>query len=173
VRHQRVRDAKEDLWLALAAGEIQATAVHGADGPVILIEQVEWHHLRPFQTLNADYLSYEHGPGGVAYTRVKFLRPQIVKRWPVSAVTEGKPESPVATPRNPGGRPRAYNWDEVMHECVRLANLPDGLPERPQLVEHLQHWFLDRYESEPAVSVIYERIAPLYKHVGDNRKSSK
>lgn len=46
-------------------------------------------------------------------------------------------------PKHPGGRPPEIDWDEIWIEIVRLANLPDGLPERHELKKHIEQWLED------------------------------
>lgn len=69
-----------------------------------------------------------------------------------------------AAPRGRGGRPPKYKWDEFYLELIRLANTPDGLPEKQaDLERHMAEWCALAWGQEPAPSVIRSKLAPLYK----------
>ncbi len=47
--------------------------------------------------------------------------------------------------KNKGGRPREYDWDAFTIELIRVANTPDGLPEKQsKLVVKMQEWCFDK-----------------------------
>jgi hypothetical protein len=80
---------------------------------------------------------------------------------PASQTTE---ESRFEMPnlRNLGGRPRKYDWDAFAAEMMRIANTPDGLPDRHTLTEQMKNWCTENFAEEPADSAIRDRISKLY-----------
>ena len=67
--------------------------------------------------------------------------------------------------KSKGGRNPTHDWNACIGEIVRLANTPDGLPERPELIEHLKEWFSSRFTSEPSPSQLYEKVRPIYEYL--------
>jgi hypothetical protein len=69
--------------------------------------------------------------------------------------------------RNSGGRPEQFNWLVFDREVVRLANTPDGLPSRRDLMKHMLDWCTREWGDEaPGVSTVRERVAGLYPDPG-------
>ncbi len=66
-------------------------------------------------------------------------------------------------PKHPGGRPLKYDWNAFTRELLRLANTPDGLPDRPALMRLMMDWCSNTWGADnvPAESVVRERIANL------------
>ena len=66
--------------------------------------------------------------------------------------------------KNSGGGPPKYDWDAFYCEVVRIANTPDGLPEkRADLQRQMAEWFQDTYAMEPAESEIKKRVRRIYQ----------
>ncbi len=66
-------------------------------------------------------------------------------------------------PRKKGGRPEKYDWDEFWIEVARIANLPDGLPERQgKLVRDMLDWCAKTWEEIPGETTVKDRIRRLY-----------
>ena len=64
------------------------------------------------------------------------------------------------------GRPRTYDWDEFHREVIRIANSPDGLPDRPADLERMMAtWCLSCWGKEPVSSMIRKKISEIYQHV--------
>lgn len=61
-----------------------------------------------------------------------------------------------------GGRPPKWDWDGFAREMVRLANTPNGLPDRRATAEHMRKWCASEWGCEPADSVLRDKIARLY-----------
>lgn len=62
------------------------------------------------------------------------------------------------------GRPRKYDWDRFYVELAVKADL-DGLPDAQAACEQwAQTWFEKIYTDSPAVSLIREKVAPIYSH---------
>jgi hypothetical protein len=61
---------------------------------------------------------------------------------------------------NGPGRPRKYDREAALAECVRLANMPDGLPEEADLKKHLVDWFAqrDEYPGKTTIDEIVRKI---------------
>lgn len=62
------------------------------------------------------------------------------------------------------GRPREWDWDDIHGEIVRIANTPDGLPEKQAA---LQRTIMDycqlTFGKEPSPSTVSEKIAAVYR----------
>lgn len=78
---------------------------------------------------------------------------------PLSAET---PPAIVPADKNTGGRPPRYDWDAFIREMMRLANQPDGLPDRAALTKIMVGWCMEAWGSAPADSVTRDRIARWY-----------
>ncbi len=64
----------------------------------------------------------------------------------------------------PQGRPAKYSWDDFWREVVRRGDL-DGLPEKQADLENqMLQWCQDQWGESPVVSVIRDKLAPLYRH---------
>lgn len=62
------------------------------------------------------------------------------------------------------GRPEKWNWSEIMSEIVLLAASDSGLPKtQAELESWIAEKCLDLYGSEPGISTIRSRIAPIYQ----------
>jgi hypothetical protein len=85
------------------------------------------------------------------------LEPKIAARL-------GAPPALKAPPKNVGGRPTQHDWDAVWIEIVRLANTPDGLPERNKLQNHLAE-FVSAWAKVPDDRALREKLARLYKQL--------
>ncbi|KQZ28515.1 hypothetical protein ASD50_19530 [Mesorhizobium sp. Root552] len=69
---------------------------------------------------------------------------------------------------NRGGRPQEYDWDAFTMEIIRLANLPDGLPQtQADLVRKMLSWFQTTYNQEPAESAVKSRISKIYRYLAE------
>ncbi len=75
---------------------------------------------------------------------------------------DSAPGDAPTTPKHPGGRPREYDREAFNKELLRLANTPDGLPERPQLFRHMADWCSEEWDDIPADSSIRYWIAKVY-----------
>lgn len=64
--------------------------------------------------------------------------------------------------RNVGGRPPKWDWIAFDAEVVRLANTPDGLPERPALMHQMLDWCAEHWGDTPTESVVRDRLSKLY-----------
>lgn len=86
-------------------------------------------------------------------------------RLPVSPVTEGKRDA-LQPQDNRRGRPKKHDWESFLREVVRIANCPDGLPERmAQLEQAMAIWCLETWGYEPSESQIRDKLAPLYRRL--------
>jgi hypothetical protein len=65
-------------------------------------------------------------------------------------------------PKNRGGRPPKWDWAAFDREMMRLANTPDGLPERDSLTVHMLEWCMREWGDTPADSGVRARIAERY-----------
>jgi hypothetical protein len=68
--------------------------------------------------------------------------------------------------RNLGGRPSKFDWEGYWIEIVKLANTPDGLPDRPKLRHHMQEFISNNWHAQPEESEIRKRLARLYEKLG-------
>jgi len=66
--------------------------------------------------------------------------------------------------QNRRGRPKKHNWEAFLQEVARMANRPDGLPERMGHLEKIMaQWCLETWGCEPSESQIREKLTPLYR----------
>ena len=80
-------------------------------------------------------------------------------------------KSPAPKAVNKGGRPREWDWDAMFIEMFRVANSPDGLPDKQaDMVRHLQSWFSKAIDAEPAETEIKARVSKIYNGLGISRK---
>ena len=63
---------------------------------------------------------------------------------------------------NKGGRPAKHGWDGFWHEVVRIANTPDGLPDRAELQRRMMDWCGEYWDEPPAESAVRGKLAALY-----------
>jgi hypothetical protein len=74
-------------------------------------------------------------------------------------------QSPVmddVAPKSQGGRP-SLPWDDFFVEVIRLANLPDGLPEeQAKLEEIMLDWCERNWRGKGSISSVRPRIAKIY-----------
>jgi hypothetical protein len=118
-----------------------------------------------------------------AWTDARFRYSDVLRLWPARPelpaepapssrdsilVQPSEPEM-VSVPAEPGpkhtgGRPQKYDWAAFDREMIRLANTPDGLPDRPALMRHMMDWCSTTWGADkvPAESVIRDHIAKLY-----------
>ena len=75
-------------------------------------------------------------------------------------------------PKNPGGRPRDYDWDMVHAQFVRIALQRGTLPKKQvDLINEILDWFslgmggIDRNEYEPAHSSVKSKVSTLYNNI--------
>jgi hypothetical protein len=65
-----------------------------------------------------------------------------------------------------GGAPSRYDWWEFAREVVRLANTPDGLPNPPELLNHMRNWCLENWLKEPGDSTLRDYLSKLTPRTG-------
>ena len=69
------------------------------------------------------------------------------------------------------GRPREYDWDAFVIEIIRIANTPDGLPEKQsELVKQMLQWCEDTWGKQPAESAAKKKISQIYNTLGLGQK---
>ena len=69
-------------------------------------------------------------------------------------------EGPAPAKRR-GAKPK-YAWDEFWREVVRVANTPDGLPQKQaDLESHMLRWCQRSWDDEPGLSTIREKLNKL------------
>jgi hypothetical protein len=82
-------------------------------------------------------------------------------------------EAPSSLEKTRGGRPPEHDWDAITIEIIRVANMPDGLPEtQARLVDHLLQWSGETLGREPPVSSVKARVSKIYGALGLSRKPS-
>ena len=97
--------------------------------------------------------SYEEEGLAFGYSDLRVQATDVDRIWPPQKGTtvDDVPErisspssSTVPSQRNPGGAPRKYR-DDLFVEIIRVANTPDGLPERPKLFQQLTEFGVGRW----------------------------
>ncbi len=70
-----------------------------------------------------------------------------------------------------GGRPEEYDWDAFVIEIIRIANTPDGLPEKQsELLGTMLYWCEETWGKQPAQSTAKDKISKIYNGLGLGRK---
>lgn len=93
--------------------------------------------------------------------RRRFPPPSWWQELPAAEPSAGL-TSKSARRKNRGGHPGKWDWDAFYREIIRIANIPDGLPERPKLMKHMLDWCVREWGDEPALSGVRERVSKLY-----------
>ena len=71
-----------------------------------------------------------------------------------------------AVQSNKGGRPPKYDWDAFHREVIRLANLPDGLPEtQAELERQMAEWCNIHWGVEPSEGVLKDKVRLIFQQV--------
>ena len=94
----------------------------------------------------------------------------------VEHVDEGSDDgaAPSEKTRSRGGRPPEYDWNAFVIEIVRIANTPDGLPEKQsELIKGMLQWCENTWGKQPSDSMAKEKISTIYNGIGLGRKSRK
>jgi hypothetical protein len=75
-----------------------------------------------------------------------------------------------ADERSRVGRPPEYNWDALVVEIIRIADM-DGLPDKQsELVSQLLQWCENTWERQPAESGIKLKVSRIYNGLGRGQK---
>ena len=138
-------------WCEIPPLEIRDALLDFLENNVTALDQKKWHdvqvdrdrviELQPGQTTESTVIDGE--------------RPQTAEL----GVRESKSE---AATKHPGGRPPKYDRNSFIQELVRLANTPDGLPDRPILFSHMADWCSKTWNKIPADSTIRAWISNIY-----------
>ncbi|MDG2204090.1 MAG: hypothetical protein P8M79_02425 [Alphaproteobacteria bacterium] len=86
----------------------------------------------------------------------------------------GDSETGVDAPPRPsrGGRPPEYDWDGLIIEIIRIADTPDGLPEKQsELIGELLQWCENTWGVQPAESSVKAKVSSVYNGLGRGQKS--
>jgi hypothetical protein len=124
----------------------------------------DWENSRPLRpwSVNREGRS-DYGWEPVAISFIELNTYDVVSRFCEGSVG-GSGEAPKIA-KNPGGRPRKYNWDDFYIELIRLANNPDGLPERDELNRHMNDWCANNFVKQPEGSQIRNRLYGVLKAI--------
>jgi hypothetical protein len=104
------------------------------------------------------------GWGSVSYTHVRVAPVGEVSPWrlPISAMMESTVDQPA--PRNQGGRPPAYDWDQFWIQIIAVISSGKDLPKREELTEQMRE-FVAGWVKVPDDSTVRKKIARLYAHL--------
>jgi hypothetical protein len=70
----------------------------------------------------------------------------------------------ISADTNEGGRPLKFSWDQFWVEIVRIANMPDGLPEgEGKLYRYVADFCATRFSDPPGETTIRDKLAMLHK----------
>ncbi|GAB2185304.1 hypothetical protein [Roseibium sp. LAB1] len=71
-----------------------------------------------------------------------------------------------------GGRRQKYDWELFHIEIIRVASGINDLPSnQSDLIRHMQSWYADRNEEEPAFSTLKSKVSRIYKYLETDKKS--
>jgi hypothetical protein len=114
----------------------------------------DWENSRPFKPWSVNRTGLDHGWEDTSIKFVELNTDDVISRACGAASKIFK---------NPGGAPRKYDWDKFYIELIRLANLPDGLPEREDLNRLMIDWFSSNLDQHPDQSQIRQRLHEVFK----------
>jgi hypothetical protein len=82
----------------------------------------------------------------------------------VSADTEANPleVDSVSQRVERSGRPPRYDWLEFAKEVVRIANTPDGLPDREAMQRHMMAWCRKTWGKSPHPATVRHALQKLW-----------
>jgi hypothetical protein len=185
--------AAQELRNRLYAGEIYSETItdRGAsiETPIEVWGGREWGRLQESGRVTFPYdLSFVKGRPLVsreslesAYSPDGFKRDQEGEERPVSGPPSGRDTScslggesqQQARPSDRRGRPRKWDWDAFYREIIRLANTPDGLPEKQSdLVQIMKEWCQEEWGDEPSDSLVRDHISKVYNDPARNADKS-
>jgi hypothetical protein len=103
------------------------------------------------------------GCTGPCFDRVHFRTDDILTLWPADGADNSKQHRMMQASqrKRKGGRRPEYDWYGVAREMIRLANTPDGLPDRSALREHLYDWCEKTWGKSPSDSMLRDLLARL------------
>jgi hypothetical protein len=106
----------------------------------------------------------------IVQSEVDFGNSQILKNQSMfGAWVSPRQSEPAEIPERPrqtidkGGRTDKFRWDEFWVEVCRIANTPDGLPEKRELNQHMLKWAASNWPEPPDDSTIRAKTAKLYR----------
>lgn len=138
-----VKDARRQLWEALADGKLIASAEKGSDGGAIVeIPTYEWSRLEINGTIHlSDELRFTNLVMSVAYRNVLLRRSQVMENWPENTRVEAVSGAP--------GRPSSMHV--VLNEFRRRSENGDALSTNTAEAEHLSRWLSENHPTSPPV----------------------
>ena len=90
----------------------------------------------------------------------------MVALWPSVAPNSSRPPERTQETRPAGGRPSKYIWDDFFIEVIRIANTPDGLPEKQSALEkHMMSWCQQHWAESIGESTVRERVRRIYRAI--------
>jgi hypothetical protein len=73
--------------------------------------------------------------------------------------------------RSRGGRPQEYDWNIFVIEIIRIANSPNGLPEKQsELIRDMLQWCENTWGKQPAESAAKAKVSEIYNGIGLGKK---
>jgi hypothetical protein len=113
-------------------------------------------------------------PGDTLSKHLRFLRSEFDELWPEPKGDSAERDPPHPSSmrnegKNPGGRPRKWDWDGALIEMIRVAEL-DGLLQGPgtqaRIAKLLSDWFVMTAGDHPPESQIREYASRIARAVG-------
>lgn len=170
--------ARNALLDAFASGEVEPVGTLPIRGNRVPLKNIDWRAAR----VDWKASSIEANSVRTVYwTNVDVSRNQIDK-WirsslneaprgrvrggaralpPNSSAVIAPPNTPSETRRNTG-RPPKYDRDAFNREVVRIANTPDGLPDRAPLTRQMAQWCVNTWGDQPSDSVLRDWISKIF-----------
>jgi hypothetical protein len=153
--------ARSELLIAAAAGRI---AVVDREGSPIPIDPstADAHGVSGFLPAAPNLWRVE---------RVFFKRADVKREWklPKAKAQAAKPEAP---PKGPAGAAELYDWEAVITELVRLADVEGLGKSKLAVFRHLAKWYADRTGGEgPQWQTVKRQIDHYLVHMGEKRRA--
>jgi len=119
-------------------------------GEYFEIRPHEWH-----RSQRDDHVELEGADEWVGAIHVEYVGSEVQKLRAVG------PE----TSKNRGGRP-PKNWEPFWLEVIRIADHPDGLPERKaDLQRQMLEWCEENMADAPRETSVRDKVSMIYKYV--------
>ena len=157
------RGANQNRIMRVPAARFDEPLFFSSDGFALAGEELEYIVLGSNPSPSPRNLHFPAAlDGSEVWERWPNPDPQRVWTVPDSAPTLSPPANKESAPRRAGGRPPHKARDTFIRELIRLANLPDGLPDSTELFHHMVRWCESELEENaPTETTVRQWLADL------------
>jgi hypothetical protein len=143
----------DELRAQLAAGELIACRWDGRSGHIQTVFTDVWLGYRADEFIKRG--EFDDG-GKFAHHHRELLLIKTPEQKAQRVPSKGK-----------GGRPPKFDWDTFYCEIIRIANSPDGLPDKQSELEVIMlDWCSLEWGDAPGESTVRHKVSHIYQHLG-------